>query len=209
MTYCCTSPNQLANLGYGFNLAMANLNIDAQLKEGIRMNLIMYLSSRHHEEAWVKDGYIQFDRLPFLKCDMIDRIMNNFTIKAGDYEVDYGDQHYRRTDSGNSIYNPFVENYIMDGFATEIGSEIYFHPKCGIIAMAGITNRELNPTVIVPSKMDSATGKLNKYLPAFHGKLGYDKRFNSDFRLRVTGSFYAVKSAASNTLFSGDQTGSH
>jgi hypothetical protein len=201
--------NKLATITNGFNLAMANLNIDAQLEDGIRMNLTMYLSTRHHEETWVKGGYIQFDKLPFLKNAKIDSIMKDFTIKAGDYEIDYGDQHFRRTDGGNAIYNPFVENYIMDAFATEIGGEIYFHPKSGFIAMAGITNGQLNPTVIAPTKIDSATGKTNKYPPAFHGKLGYDKQLSQDFRFRITGSVYAVKSAAGNSLFNGDRTGSH
>ena len=201
--------NKLAALRNGFNLAMASLNIDAQLDDGIRMNLTMYLSSRHHEETWVKGGYIQFDRLPFFKSAKIDSIMKNFTIKVGDYEVDYGDQHFRRTDGGNAIYNPFVENYIMDEFATEIGGEVYFHPKGGFIAMAGVTNGQLNPTVIAASKIDSATGKMNKYSPAFHGKIGYDKQVSEDFRFRLTGSVYAVKSAASNTLFNGDRTGSN
>ena len=201
--------NQPVALIHGFNLAMANLNIDAQLEDGIRMNLTMYLSTRHHEETWVKGGYVQIDKLLFLKSDFIDKIMKSVTIKIGDYEVDYGDQHYRRTDGGNSIYNPFVENYIMDEFTTEIGGEIYFHPACGFIAMAGITNGELNPTVVAGSKIDSATGKENFYAPAFHGKLGYDKQFNEDFRFRITGSIYTVKSAASNTLFGGDRAGSH
>ncbi|HOZ87534.1 MAG TPA: hypothetical protein PL029_07240 [Bacteroidia bacterium] len=201
--------NKLATITNGFNLAMANLNIDAQLEDGIRMNLTMYLSTRHHEETWVKGGYIQFDKLPFLKNAKIDSIMKNFTIKVGDYEIDYGDQHFRRTDGGNAIYNPFVENYIMDAFATEIGGEIYYHPKSGFIAMAGITNGQLNPTVIAPSKIDSATGKTNKYPPAFHGKLGYDKQLSQDFRFRITSSVYAVKSAAGNSLFNGDRTGSH
>ncbi|PBQ30607.1 hypothetical protein CNR22_02065 [Sphingobacteriaceae bacterium] len=200
--------NQLAGITNGFNLAMANLNIDAQLEDGIRMNLTMYLSSRHHEETWVKGGYIQFDKLPFFKSAKADSIMKNFTIKAGQYELDYGDQHFRRSDGGNAIYNPFIENLIMDDFATEIGGEIYFHPKSGFIAMVGITNGQLNPTVIKPTKIDSATGKLNKYPPAFHGKLGYDKQVTEDFRFRITGSIYAVKSAASNSLFNGDRTGS-
>ena len=201
--------NKLASLKPGFNLAMANLNVDVQLADGIRMNMTMYLSSRHHQETWVKGGYVQIDKLSFLKSDVADRIMKNFTIKAGDYEVDYGDQHFRRTDGGNTIYNPFVENYIMDEFATEIGAEVYFHPKCGIIAMGGITNGQLNPTVIAPTQIDSATHKLNRYAPAFHGKLGYDKQFKNDFRFRLTGSVYIDNSASSNTLFFGDRTGSH
>ncbi len=201
--------NQLISLTNGFNRAMANLNIDAQLDDGIRLNLTMYLSSRHHEETWVKGGYVQFDKLLFLKSAAIDNIMKNFTIKIGDYELDYGDQHFRRSDGGNAIYNPFIENHIMDAFATEIGGEIYYHPKSGFLLMGGITNGELNPTVVASSKIDSATGKLNKYLPAFHGKIGYDKQFNKDLRFRITGSFYVNKSSAGNTLFFGDRTGSH
>src|ERR1700748_1634496 len=63
--------NQLIGLTNGFNLAMANLNIDAQLEDGIRMSLTMYLSTRHHEETWVKGGYVQFDKLLFLKSDLV------------------------------------------------------------------------------------------------------------------------------------------
>ncbi len=201
--------NQLISLTNGFNRAMANLNIDVQLDDGIRMNVTMYLSTRHHEETWVKGGFVQIDKLLFLNSEFINRMMKNFTIKAGDYELDYGDQHFRRSDGGNAIYNPFVENHIMDAFATEIGSEIYFHPKSGLIAMLGITNGELNPTVVASSQIDSATGKLSKYTPAFHGKLGYDKQLNKDLRFRLTGSFYVNKSSAGNTLFFGDRTGSH
>jgi hypothetical protein len=201
--------NSLIPLGNGFNLAMANLNIDAQLSDGIRVNLTVYLSSRHHEDTWVKGGYIQFDKLLFLKSDVVDNIMKSMTIKIGQFDVDYGDQHFRRTDGGSTLYNPFVENYIMDEFATEIGAEFYYFHKSGVFAMGGITNGELNPTVVAPTKMDSTTGQLNHYDPAFHAKLGFDKQFTHDLRFRLTGSFYSYHSAANNTLFGGDRTGSH
>jgi hypothetical protein len=29
--------------------------------------------------------------------------MKSFTIKIGDYEVDYGDQHFRRTDGATAF----------------------------------------------------------------------------------------------------------
>jgi hypothetical protein len=201
--------NSLIPLTNGFDLAMANLNIDAQLADGIRVNLTTYLASRHHEDTWVKGGYIQFDKLPFIHNELIDNIMKSVTVKIGQFDVDYGDQHYRRTDGGNTIYNPFIENYIMDEFATEIGGEIYFHHKSGFFLMGGITNGELNPTVVMATKIDSGTGVANHYDPAFHGKLGYDKQLTTDFRFRLTGSFYMDQSAASNTLFGGDRTGSH
>jgi hypothetical protein len=201
--------NSVEALTAGFDLAAANLNIDAQLADGIRVNLTTYLASRHHEDTWVKGGYIQFDKLLFLHSALVDNLMKSFTIKIGQFDVDYGDQHYRRTDGGNTIYNPFIENYIMDEFATEIGGELYYHDKSGLFAMGGVTNGELDPTAIAATKMDSATGQPNHYAAAFHGKLGYDKQLTKDFRFRLTGSFYTDHSANSNTLFGGDRTGSH
>ena len=201
--------NSLIPLTNGFDLAMANLNIDAQLADGIRVNLTTYLASRHHEDTWVKGGYIQFDKLLFLHSRLVDTLMKSFTIKIGQFDVDYGDQHYRRTDGGNTIYNPFVENYVMDEFATELGGEIYYHHKSGLFLMVGITNGELDPTVVAATKIDSSTGQMNKYPAAFQGKLGFDRQITPDFRLRLTGSVYSVHSANSNTLFGGDRTGSH
>ena len=201
--------NSLIPLIDGFDLPMANLNVDVQLADGIRLNLTSYLASRHHEDTWVKGGYIQFDKLLFLHSDLVNQLMKSFTIKIGQNDVDYGDQHFRRSDGGNTIYNPFVENYIMDEFATETGAEVYYHNPSGFFAMGGITNGELNETVVAPTKIDSATRKVNKYSPAFHGKLGFDKQLDNDTRIRLSGSFYSVSSANSSTLFGGDRTGSH
>lgn len=201
--------NSLQQLTNGFDLPMANLNVDAQLADGIRMDLTVYLATRHHEDAWVKGGYVQFDKLLFLHSDWVNRIMQNVTIKVGQFDVDYGDQHYQRSDGGNTIYNPFIENYIMDEFATEIGAEVYYHNKCGLFVMGGITNGELDPTVLAATKIDSATKQTNNYGPAFHAKLGYDKQISTNFRLRISASGYMDQSANSNTLFGGDRTGSH
>ena len=46
--------NSLESLTPGFDLAMANLNIDAQLADGIRVNLTTYLASRHHEAGNIR-----------------------------------------------------------------------------------------------------------------------------------------------------------
>ena len=45
--------NLLMEIGSGFNNAVANLYLDAQLARGIRVALTSYLSSRHHNETWV------------------------------------------------------------------------------------------------------------------------------------------------------------
>src|ERR1700712_4390675 len=176
--------NSLIPLTDGFNLPMANLNIDVQLADGIRLNLTSYLATRHHEDTWVKGGYIQFDKLTFLHSDLVDQLMKSLTIKIGQNDVDYGDAHYRRSDGGNTIYNPFVENNIMDEFSTELGAQFYYFHKCGLFVMGGITDGVLNETVVGSTKIDAKTGKLNKYDPAILGKIGFDKQVNKDFRFR-------------------------
>ena len=196
--------NELYDLKTGFNLATANLNIDAQLGPGVRLNLITYLSSRHHPEAWVK-GVIQFDELPFLKSSLVDRIMDKVRIRVGHMEINYGDAHCRRSDNGNTIYNPIVGNYIADAFNTEIGGEIYYFNK-GFIAMASLTGGELSGNVT--SAPPGPEGEEGSRAPSIIGKLGYDKQVNDDLRVRVTGSIYTTASSAVNHLYSGDRSGS-
>ncbi len=167
--------NPLYDLASGFNLATANLNIDVQLYEGIRLNMVSYLSSRHHQETWVKGGYIQFDELKFLNSPLADKIMENVTLRVGHMETNYGDYHYRRTDNGNALYNPFVGNYIMDGFTTEIGGEVIFQ-KNGIIAVGSVTGGEIKGDVSEP--VSTEIDDSPKRAPAYIGKLGFDKQLS-------------------------------
>jgi hypothetical protein len=189
--------NQLADIGPGFNLASANLTFDALLTDGVHVNLVTYLSSRHHQEAWVKGGYIQVDAMRFLGVPMIDEIMNYATLKVGHYEVNYGDAHFRRTDNGNAMHNPFVGNYIMDAFTTEIGGELLVR-HAGFLGMVGVTGGEINGNVTTPE------GRSWTLIT----KLGVDRQMMPDLRVRLTGSMYHNGNAARNTLYGGDRAGS-
>lgn len=189
--------NALGEINSGFNLATANLNIDVQLEDGVRLHLITYLSSRHHTEAWVKGGYIQFDKLAFLNSSFLDDVMQYVTVKVGHMEINYGDAHFRRTDNANSMYNPFVGNNIMDAFSTEIGGEVYFQAD-GFLAMVAATNGELKGSI---------TGGENRS-PAIYGKVGYDKQVSEDLRLRLTGSVYHLEKNTKARLYGGDRSGS-
>jgi hypothetical protein len=189
--------NQLMEIGNGFNLATANLYLDALLAEGIRVNLITYLSSRHHPEAWVKGGFFQVDRLPMFKSDFLDNIMDYVTLRIGHFEINYGDAHLRRTDNGNALYNPLVGNYIMDAYTTEIGGEVYVQSN-GFLGMLGMTDGEIQGNVTRPDDRS----------PSIYGKLGFDRQLQPDLRLRLTGSFYTTASSINNTLYGGDRAGS-
>jgi hypothetical protein len=193
-----TNSTALYELAPGFNLAMANLNIDVQLADGVRVSLVSYMSSKHHNEFWVKGGYFQIDKVSFLNNAFLDQLWKNLTLKIGHMEINYGDAHFRRSDGGNALYNPFVENNIMDAFSTEIGAELYWQ-KNGLIAMLGVTDGEIQGSVTKP----------NDRSPSIYGKLGIDKNLGDQKRVRLTGSVYTTKSSVSNTLFAGDRTGSH
>ena len=192
------STDTLATLGNNFNLPTANLNLDVQLADGLRMNLVTYLSSRHHPEAWVKGGYIQIDKLDFIKEGFLENVMKVVTIKAGLDEINYGDAHFRRSDNARAFYNPFVGNYLMDAFNTEAFGELYVQ-KNGFLIMGGLSNGNLNQTVVKGTKEPK---------PSIYGKAGYDKQLNDDLRVRLTGSFYNSPGYDNGQyLYSGDRTG--
>jgi len=201
-----TAGNRLKVITPGFQTSMANLYLDAQLADGIRLNVTSYLSTKHHNETWVKGGYIQFDKLPF-KGKIWSDIMEVTTLKIGHFEVDYGDAHYRRSDGGSAIYNPFMDGNIIDEFATEIGGEVYLK-KNGLFGMFGMTNG------MIKGNIDSLTAAANPDAnyhksPSILLKAGFDKKLSSDVRLRISGSYYGNQSDGGSTLFGGDRAGSN
>jgi hypothetical protein len=192
--------NQLQNTGHGFNNAVANLYLNAQLAKGIRVSMSSYLSSRHHQETWVKDGYLQIDDSP-IDHAALNKIMQYVTIKAGHMEINYGDEHFRRTDNGNAMYNPFVGNLLLDAFTTEIGGEVYLR-KGPWMAMGGVFGGETRGQVTARERR----------APAYLGKVGFDKElgraFGRDVRFRVTGSYFTQARSNNQSLFTGDRGGS-
>jgi hypothetical protein len=199
--------NRLYPLDNGFMTAQANLFMDVQLADGIRLNVTSYLSARHHNETWVKGGYIQFDKVPF-KGQFWDDLMKISTVKIGHFEVNYGDQHFRRSDGGQTIYNAFMDNYIMDEFATEIGGEVYLQ-KNGLFGMVGMTSGMIKGSIdsAIATTQDAVTSRN----PSIYFKAGFDKKLNDNVRVRLTGSYYSNSSNAGSglTIFGGDRTGSN
>ncbi len=186
----------LVDLGNNFNLATANLDLDVALADGVRMHLRTYLSSRHHTETYVKGGYMQIDNFNFISEGFLAETMKYVTIKFGHMQNNYGDAHFRRTDNAMALYNPFVGNYIMDSFTTEVGGEFYYQ-RNGFLMMLGVSNGKLNQSVNNSSKTS----------PSFLGKIGYDKQINDDLRFRLTGSVYSTAHASRTYLYGGDRAG--
>ncbi len=195
------SGDSLAQLGNNFNLPTANLNLDIQLYDGVRMHLMTYLSSRHHAEAWVKGGYVQFDKLDFIKEGFLEGLMNVAYFRVGMDEINYGDAHFRRSDNARAIFNPFVGNYIMDAFTTEPFAEFVVQTNNGLIGVLGVSNGKLNQSPVVNAQTDNQ--------PSIYGKVGFDRQVNEDLRVRLTGSWYVNNGTSTGTyLYGGDRAGS-
>lgn len=188
--------NKLIRIGHGFNNAVANLYLSAQLAPGIRVSMTMYTSARHHNETWVKDGYLAIDKSP-IDFAPLNTLMKYLTIKAGHFETSYGDVHFRRTDNGNAMRNPLVGNYIMDAFTTEVGGEVMARAN-GFLALAAVTGGESRGMVASPDRRS----------PSYITKIGFDRQITPELRFRITGSSYATASSVNNTLYSGDRAGS-
>ena len=186
----------LKDIGSGFNNATANLYMNAQVAPGIRVQLTTYLSSRHHNEAWVKDGFVQIDASP-INLPLFNNIMKVTTLKVGHFQVNYGDFQFRRTDNGNAMYNPLVGNALMDAFTTEVGVEAIVQ-RNGLFGVIAATGGEIKGRVDLPDDRS----------PAYMVKGGFDRQLTDDLRVRLSGSYRTTASSASNSIYSGDRAGS-
>lgn len=194
-----TTPVELVNLGSDINLPTANLDVNAYLAKGVKLHLRTYLSARHHNEAWVKGGYMQIDNLDFISEGLLSNVMKHARIKVGMDEVNYGDSHFRRTDNAKAINNAFVGNLIMDNFTTEPFGEVYVFYN-NFIGMVGVSNGKLNQTPVKGS---------NDNKPSIYAKVGYDKQVNPDLRVRLTGSIMQTNGLSTGGyLYSADRAGS-
>jgi hypothetical protein len=188
--------NKLLPIGAGLPLASANLVINAQLTKGIVVSLENYLAARGHEQFYVKGGFLQIDASP-INWAPLHSLMKFTTVKVGMFENNFGDSHFRRSDAGQSMYNPFVGNYIVDPFTTEAGAEVYFR-KGSAFVMGAVTSGEMRGAVATPEGRSWAR----------YGKAGIDQQVNKDLRVRLTGSLYRSDRSLNQTIYSGDRPGS-
>jgi hypothetical protein len=188
--------NKLIPIGAGLPLASANLILNAQVANGIVVSVENYLASRGHEQFYVKGGYLQIDASP-IDIAPLTTLMKYTTVKFGMFENNFGDSHFRRSDAGQAIYNPFVGNYIVDPFTTEAGAEVYLRNGSAFV-MGAVTSGEMRGSVATPESRGWAR----------YGKAGFDKQMNSDLRVRLTGSLYRADRSLNQTIYSGDRPGS-
>ncbi len=190
-----SSTETLKDIKNNFNLPTANLSLNVDLAPGVHLFVNNYMSSRHHEEAWVEGGYITFDYLPFLPSAK--NIMKYLTVRVGVMNPNYGDAHFFRSTNGYVVNNPFVGNFIMDNYTTNPGMEFLFR-KDGFIGLVAVNN----------GRMNYGRGNNVDQDLVFNWKAGFDKQLTDDFRLRATLSgFHVGKGHSGVYLWDGDRAG--
>lgn len=120
------APDTLAELSHGFQAAVGNLHIAAALAEGIDVYVEFYLSSKQHAgQLFDREGWVNLSKLPE-KWNVLNlnRLLDHIDVKAGHFEVDFGNQHLRRSDNAQVQKNPLIGNFIVDPNTVEAGLEV-------------------------------------------------------------------------------------
>ena len=196
------SDGSLKNLVTGFQSAAGNLNFRANIADGIDLYFEIYLSSRHHEgQVSPREGYLMITAAPSgINFMPVRKIFEVIDVKAGHFEINYGNRHLRRSDNAQVQSNPLIGNDIVDPNVVYVGTEISTKPG-RFNALLGITNGQ-------------TTGDFQEgHQYAFHGKLwGEVTSF-----LSVAGSYYRADQSNNpigypvggsfSNLFAGNRSG--
>jgi hypothetical protein len=197
---------EAADLDPGFQTAWGDLSFMADIDDGKMLVFFdLYISSRPHPSTmYGNEGYMLIREIPdnwgasqFLN----DKLFKYVNVKAGHFEIDYGDFHYRRSDNAWVQRNSLVGNTLIDPDVEEIGMEIYSKPNDVLDWLVGVSS-------------GTTTENLNegRGIASVHGKLW--RNWNDDFRTSVSG-YYVDHSdnppggatGTKGSLFSGRRSG--
>ncbi|HET7584676.1 MAG TPA: hypothetical protein VFK13_07210 [Gemmatimonadaceae bacterium] len=196
-------PGTLPQLGSGFQEAVGNVFLTSTLTEGIDAYVELYLSSKHHAgQVFDREGYVLISKVPdAVNVFNVNRVLKYMNIKAGHFEVDFGNQHLVRSDNGEVMKNPLVGNYVVDPNTVEAGFELISH--------VGLFHSSLGLGNGVTTESFDAERHYSK-----HGKVWFAPENNW---FNVAGSFYTVDQSGNpnaagggsfTEMFSGNRSGS-
>jgi hypothetical protein len=124
----------------GFHAAVANVTLGADF-EGIGVFTELYLSSKHHQgQVYDHEGYLFLDRLPKSWDKLgLNKVFQYLDVKAGHFELDYGNLRYFRSDNGQVARNSLIGNYVIDPNTVEGGFELVgaFGPVQAVAGFGG------------------------------------------------------------------------
>ncbi len=117
-------PGQLSP---GFQTAFGNMSFLADFDNAMEVYFDIFIADRPHQDRLQGDeGYILLRELPEAlgETQLAKTIFDAIDIKAGQFELDFGDAHYRRSLNAAVQRNPLIGNYVVDPRDTEIGIEV-------------------------------------------------------------------------------------
>lgn len=114
-------------LSPGFQTAFGNMSFLADFDNQLEVYFDVFIADRPHQDQLQGDeGYMLLRRLPdgLGEAQLVQAIFDTVDIKAGQFELDFGDAHYRRSLNAAVQRNPLIGNYVVDPRDTEIGIEV-------------------------------------------------------------------------------------
>jgi hypothetical protein len=176
-----------ARLEPGFQTAWGSFEFLADFEGQLEVYFDVYLSTKAHaNQLQGHEGYMLMRSLPAPLGEMpiLEKLMSIVDVKAGQFDIDFGDHRYRRTDNARGQRNPFIGNTLLDPSATEVGVEIISKPTT------------INWLVGVGSGSETGTFEKDRGLSS-HAKVW----MNFD-NLRFSGSAYYLDHNTVSTSFS-------
>ncbi len=126
-------------LDAGFQDPFANLSFLASISDKLDVYFDLYVASRPHASTmYGHEGYLLFKQLPApFDTGAIGSIFDYINVKVGAFDLDFGDDNYRRSNNARVQRNPLIGNPLVDPNVEEIGGEVY-SIKGPVYALVGV-----------------------------------------------------------------------
>lgn len=114
-------------LSPGFQTAYGNFSFLADIERKLEMYFNVFIADSPHPDRMQGDeGYLLVRELPGTlgETPWLRSLFETVEVKAGQFELDFGDAHYRRSLNAAVQRNLLIGNYVVDPRTTEIGVEV-------------------------------------------------------------------------------------
>jgi hypothetical protein len=118
---------QQAGLDPGIQDPFANLSFLASIPDKLDVYFDLYVASRPHPNTmYAHEGYLLFKQLPApFEAGPLGQAFNYVNLKVGAFDLDFGDDNYRRSNNARVQRNPLIGNPLIDPNVEELGAELY------------------------------------------------------------------------------------
>jgi hypothetical protein len=130
----------------GFQTPFADVTFLGTIPNKMEIYFDEYIASRPHPSTtYGHEGYMIFEGLPApFDTGPIAKLFEYVNVKVGAFDIDYGDDNYRRSNNARVQNNPLIGNPLVDPNVEEIGGEIYSvkGPIYGLFGVGGGSTTE-------------------------------------------------------------------